>query len=96
MIKDFPLVNPVAHYAQFRGMVAPIHPLLSSKAKFYWNNELQTAFKELKDVIIEAIHEGIEIFKPNRRTAIQTDYLKKRIVYFLRQQYCECPKGVPG
>ena len=43
-------------------MIAPFRPLLSAKAKFYWNNELQECFDKAKAAIIEAIREGVQIF----------------------------------
>ena len=44
----FGLVNQVAHYAQLRDMVTPLKPLLSSKAQFYWTNELEESFSNSK------------------------------------------------
>ena len=44
----FGLINQVAHYNQLGEMMAPFRPLLSSKAKFYWSDELQGAFIESK------------------------------------------------
>ena len=58
----FGLVNQVAHYNKLTEIMAPFRPLLSSKATFYWSEELQAAFDKSKDLIIDAIKTGVEIF----------------------------------
>ena len=92
----FGLVNQVAHYAQLRDIMAPFRPFLSAKKQpFYWNDELNTAFKASKDAIIAAIRDGVEIFDPARRTCLRPDWSKKGIGYFLLQQHCSCTSGLP-
>ena len=49
------------------------------KTKFYLNKELQKAFEDVKQVIVEVICEGVEIFELGRREALRIDYLKTRI-----------------
>lgn len=91
----FGLVNEVAHYVQLREMLEPFKSLLSPKNKFQWNDELQSAFDEYKLAIIEAIKEGIEIFEPDRFTAMRTDYSETGLGYYLMQKHCECPEITP-
>ena len=55
----FGLVNQVANYAQLRDMMAPFKPFLSPKVKFNWTPELETAFTESKEAIIQAIRKGV-------------------------------------
>ena len=64
----FGLVNQVAHYEKLIELMAPFRPLLSSKATFYWSEELQKAFDKSKDLIVSAIRKGVEIFEPSRPT----------------------------
>ena len=92
----FGLVNQVAHYAQLRDMMAPFRPFLSAKKQpFFWNDELNTAFNASKEAIVAAIREGVEIFDPMRKTCLRPDWSKKGIGYFLLQQHCDCPSGLP-
>ena len=86
----FGLVNQVAHYAQLRDLVAPLKPLLSSKAKFYWTDELDKSFNESKQEIIRLIKNGVEIFDPNRPTKLHTDFSTKGLGFYLAQKYCSC------
>ena len=51
----FGLVNKVAHYAQLRDFMAPMKQLLSSKAQFYWTDELQTSFDDSRKAIVDSI-----------------------------------------
>ena len=90
------LVNQVSHYNQLRALVAPFRPLLSTKTKFYWNDELQTIFERAKLEIVSAIKEGVEIYSMERRTALRTDYSNVGIGYFLYQKHCECQARLPG
>ena len=92
----FGLVNQVANYAQLRDTMAPFKPFLSPRCKFIWSPELESAFQASKDAIIDAIRHGVEIFDMQRRTClIRPDWSKRGIGYFLLQQHCACPSGLP-
>ena len=52
-------------------------------------------FQASKEAIIEAIRQGVEIFDIQRRTCLRPDWSKRGIGYFLLQQHCSCPSGVP-
>ena len=86
----FGLVNQVAHYNKLIDIMAPFRPLLSSKAAFYWSDELQDAFEKSKEMIVEAIRQGVEIFELSRPTKLQTDYSTSGIGYYLSQKHCDC------
>ena len=107
-IKDFPsptsttdirswfgLVNQVSNYAQLRDSTAPFKPFLCPRCKFSWSTELESTFQASKEAIIEAIRQGVEIFDIQRRTCLRPDWSKRGIGYFLLQQHCSCPSGVP-
>ena len=92
----FGLVNQVANYAQLRDVVAPFKRFLSPKYKFSWSEELEQAFIQSKELIISAIREGVEVFDLSKRTCLRPDWSLRGIGYFLLQQHCCCPSGVPG
>ena len=87
----FGLINQVAHYNQLSKIMAPFRPLLSSKAAFYWSDELQQAFEASKKLIISAIREGVEIFDVSRPTMLRSDFSTTGIGYYLSQKHCSCP-----
>jgi len=91
----FGLVNQVSNYAQLRDVMAPFKPFLSARCKFSWSPELDDAFQASKDAIVKAIRQGVEIFDLQRRTCLRPDWSKRGIGYFLLQQHCSCPSGVP-
>ena len=91
----FGLVNQVANYAQLRDIMEPFKPFLSPRCKFSWSPQLEEAFQLSKDAIICAIREGVEIFDMHKRTCLRPDWSTRGIGYFLLQQHCSCPSGVP-
>lgn len=91
----FGLVNQVATYAQLRDTMSPFKPFLSPRCKFSWSTELEKAFQASKRAIVQAIRKGVEIFDMKRRTCLRPDWSKRGIGYFLLQQYCDCPSGIP-
>lgn len=91
----FGLVNQVSNYAQLRDIMAPFKPFLSPRCKFSWSPELESAFQNSKESIIESIRQGVEIFDMQRRTCLRPDWSRRGIGYFLLQQHCNCPSGIP-
>ena len=91
----FGLVNQVANYAQLRDKMSLFKPFLSPRCKFSWSAELEEAFQASKQAIIDAIHKGVEIFDMKRRTCLRPDWSTRGIGYFLLQQHCDCPSGIP-
>jgi len=108
-IKDFPvprnitdvrswfgLINQVGHYNRLCDGMAPFKPLLSPKQKFVWTEELDQAFRQSKQIIVDAIIEGVTIFDLNRQTCLRPDWSKIGIGFFLSQKHCSCPERSPG
>ena len=89
------LVNQVGHYAQLREIMAPFKPFLSPKHKFYWNDNLEEAFQDSKERIVDLIREGVKIFDVKRQTCLRPDWSKEGIGYFLSQKHCQCPSQLP-
>ena len=79
----FGLVNQVANYAQLRDMLAEFRPFLSPKKPFRWDAQLNEAFINSRQSIVEAIRKGVQIFEVNRRTCLRTDWSERGIGYFL-------------
>ena len=92
----FGLINQVAHYGRMIDIMMPFKPLLSPKTKFAWTPELDSAFNQSKELIIEAISSGLSIYDPERITCLQTDYSGKGVGYWLYQKYCSCNSRTPN
>ena len=91
----FGLVNQLASYAQLRDLMGPFRPFLSPKVKFYWNDELERAFVSSKDLIIQAIRHGVQIFELDKPVCLRPDWSRKGIGYVLLQKHCSCPTKLP-
>ncbi|CAB4035553.1 Hypothetical predicted protein [Paramuricea clavata] len=91
----FGLVNQVTNYAQLRDVMAPFKPLVSPRCKFHWSPELEDAFTTSKEAIVEAIRKGVQIFDIHKQTCLRPDWSRRGIGYFLLQQHCSCPSGIP-
>ena len=51
---------------------------------------MDKAFNESKELIIEAIKKGVEIFDPSRPTCLRTDWSTTGLGFFLGQKHCDC------
>ena len=91
----FGLVNQVSNYAQLRDTMALFKPFLSPKYKFFWSPVLDKAFNESKEVIVDAIRKGVEIFDLTRPTCLRPDWSIRGIGYFLLQKHCLCSSDRP-
>lgn len=93
----FGLVNQVAYCFAKGTVMAPFRPLLSSKSAlpFYWNEELEAAFKASKEEIVKLVEDGVRTFEPNRTTCLSTDFCKSGLGWILQQKHCMCPVVSP-
>jgi len=91
----FGLVNQVANYATLHDIMELFKPFLSPRCKFSWSPQLKEAFQLSRDAIICAIRQGVEIFDMHRRTCLRPNWSRRGIGYFLLQQHCSCPSGIP-
>ena len=92
----FGLVNQVSNYAQVRDYLTIFRPFLSPKYKFFWSPVLDKAFEESKELIIQSIREGVEIFDMTKPTCLRPDWSIRGIGYFLLQKHCDCPTQLPN
>ena len=86
----FGVVNQVAYAFAAAETMQPFRELLKSKAKFYWNDELESVFQKSKSVIISKIEKGVRIFDKTKPTCLTTDWSKTGIGYWLLQKHCNC------
>ena len=91
----FGLVNQVSNYAQLRDFMALFRPFLSPKYKFFWSSVLDKAFEESKDLIIQSIRKGVEIYDLSKPTCLRPDWSLQGIGYFLLQKHCTCSEITP-
>ena len=91
----FGLVNQVATYAKLRDLMTPFRPFLSPKTPFSWNNELDHAFEQSKEKIINLIKHGVQIFTLDRWTCLRPDWSRSGLGYFLLQKHCTCEEITP-
>ena len=91
-IKDFPdprditgvrswfgLVNQVNYAFSLTNIMAPFRNLLKPSTEFVWTPDLHEAFKKSKEMIIEAVKDGVKTFDLGRRTCLATDWSKQGV-----------------
>ena len=91
----FGLVNQEANCAQLCDNMEPFKPFLRPRCKLSWSPQLQRTFQLSKDAIIHTIPEGVEIFDMHKCTCLRPDWSSHGKGYFLLQQHCSCPSGIP-
>ena len=75
--------------------MAPFRDFLSPKHKFTWTENLNQAFIESKEMIIDAIRSGVQIFDLEKLTCLRPDWSKQGLGYFLMQKHCNCNSRLP-
>lgn len=83
----FGLINRVSHYVC--PILATFKPLVNLKNQFIWNKELVLSFCISKEIIVDAVKKGVEIFDSNWLTCPQPDWSRIDIGFFLSQKNCE-------
>ena len=92
----FGLVNQLSSYAQLRDMMEPFRKFLSPKVRFEWSPELERAFRDSKELIVNSIREGVQIFELNKPVCLRTDWSCKGVGYVLLQKHCMCTDRLPN
>ena len=92
----FGLVNQGAYAFSVAKNMKPFRELLKPSSKFEWTDELEKAFVESKNTIIEEMKEGVRLFEPSRPTCLATDWSNGGIGFLLKQKYCNCEKITPS
>ena len=92
----FGLMNQVSHYDKLSTVMEPFKRLLGPKTRFEWTADLDLAFQQSKDHIVESIRKGVEIFDPRRHTCLRPDWSTTGIGFFLSQKHCSCLQLSPS
>ena len=80
---------------ELRELMIPFRHFRSSNCIFFWNEELDYAFRHSQKEIIAAIQDGLEIFNPMKRTSLRTDRSKRGMGYFQLQKFYDWPDETP-
>ena len=91
----FGLINQVSYAFSMTEVMQPFRALLKPSTEFKWTDELQEAFEKSKEVITEAVKDGIMTFEMDRTTCLATDWSKTGIGFALLQKYCTCSDITP-
>ncbi|GFN80971.1 enzymatic polyprotein [Plakobranchus ocellatus] len=91
----FGLVNQVWYAFASAEKMSPFCKLIKPGSRFVWTEELDRPFEETKDLIINEICKGIEIFDKNRPTCLATDWSKDGVGFWLFQKHCKCKSSKP-
>ena len=94
----FGLINQVAPFYANRRVMEPFRELLKPPTqgkKIYWDENLTRLFQESKEVIINAIKDGIKCFKMGEWTCLMPDFSKTGLGFLLTQKKCSCSEINP-
>ena len=91
----FGLVNQGAYAFSMAKRMQPFRHLLKPKAQFKWTPELDSVFRESKEVITQEMKDGVRLFQPSRPTCLVTDWSTTGIGFCLLQKYCSCTTRTP-
>nr|KAG5712492.1 hypothetical protein BaRGS_011466 [Batillaria attramentaria] len=73
----------------------PFREALKPGTRFEWTDRLNHLFEESKALIINEIHQGVEIFDKTKPNCLATDWSKDGIGFWLFQKHCSCPSTKP-
>ena len=91
----FGVVNQVSYAFSMARWMQPFRDPLKPGKPFHWSTDLESAFHASKDIIINEIEKGVQIFDKSRPTRLATDWSKTGVGFWLLQKHCRCPKAVP-
>ena len=86
----FGLVNQVAWAYSLSPVMLPFRDLVKQNSKFAWNQSLEDAFKDSKQVIIHLVKKGVATFDKDRLTCLAPDWSKEGMGFLLLQKHCQC------
>ena len=73
----------------------PFRQLLKPAKSFGWDDSLNEAFKESKEVIVREIQKGVWIFDKSKPTCLATDWSNSGIRFWLLKKHCHCADTKP-
>ena len=86
----FGLVNQVAWAYSLAPHMQPFRDLIKPNSKFHWDKELDTAFINSKQCIVDLVKDGIAAFEIGRTTCLDPDWSEEGMGFLLLQKYCQC------
>ena len=86
----FGLVNQLAWAYSLSPIMLPFRDLVKKSSRFSWNQTLEKAFQESKQVIVKLVRQGISTFDINRVTCLASDWSKDGMGFLLLQKHCTC------
>ena len=87
----FGLVNQVAWAYSLSPIMLPFRELVKKNSNFAWNEGLEKAFQQSKQVIVGLVKKGVTTFDINRTTCLAPDWSKDGMGFLLLQKHCTCP-----
>ena len=91
----FGLINQVSYAFSMTKRMEPFRQYLKPNTTFVWTDELDIIFNESKQVIVQEIEKGVQIFDMSKPTCLTTDWSKTGIGFWLFQKHCTCPGSQP-
>ena len=82
------LVNQVSFALCMVPTMIPLRQLLKPTKLFSWEDSLDEAFKESKEVIAQEIHKRVRIFDKTEHTCLAADWSNNDIGFWLIQMNC--------
>ena len=92
------LVEQTSPFLKRATQLHPFRDLLKTKTKeeFKWNPDLELAFNQAKQHLIQESEEGIRQYSRGRTTMVTTDWSKEGMGCTIFQKYCECQPNEKG
>ena len=90
----FGLVNQIAPFLASSALMEPFRELLkptrSIGKQVFWDEELQTIFKETQSKLCELISTGLAYYEIKRKTIVISDWSQAGIGFVIMQKHCKC------
>ena len=86
----FGLINQVAWAYSLSPIMLPFRDLVKKNSNFTWDETIDEAFSQSKQVIVNLVKDGISSFDTNRITCVATDWSKDGMGFLLLQKHCKC------
>ena len=87
----FGLVNQIAWVYSLSPIILPFRDLVKKKTQFVWNENLEKAFQQSKQIIVGLVKKGVTTFDINWVTCLALDWSKEGMGFLLLQKYSTCP-----
>ena len=67
----FGLVNQISWVHAISPIMEPFRDLIKPNKKFFWDENLDTLFRQSKEVIVDCVKSGVSLFDANKKTCLQ-------------------------